>query len=316
MDYPELIDLFAAHRVADIQNVPEYVAYCARNLDTLGFRAARDKTEVAKKAIEDRLDRQPNAAGQVRQALKLLESQRGLDFDRYSELISMGYKPAWSREQRVYFEHAARIIRSGNYFFLSFTSRGPEGLGDKRVNRRYWHFIRRKIRRPTNGDLRERNLLADAIDIMLRDESIDGFYYKRHDNDNSLVERKLREGCESCLVFVQLVDNAMFSPPKDPNFCEFEYRHALDFIRQAGVPAEDRILFVVTERDKGDLPDPDAVYATYRDWVTHILSKSAVYLPPVADYDRQTIDEIKEKLAAVVSQVKAAKKNMMERVPD
>ena len=315
MDYPELTAFFAAHRVADIQNVPEYAAYCARNLDALGFRDARDKTEVAKKAIEDRLDGQPNAAGQLRQALKLLVAQRSLDFDRYRELISVGYKPAWSREQQVYFEHAVRIIRSGYYFFLSFTKRGPEDLGKMRVNRQYWELIKRKIEPPSKGDLKERNLLAHAIYVMLRSELLEGFYYPRHDNDNSLVERKLREACESCLVFVQLVDNAMFSPPKDPNFCEFEYRHALDFIRQAGGPAEDRVLFVVTERDKDDLPDPLTV-GTYGDWVRHIQSKAAVYLPPVADYDKRRIDEIKEKLAAVVSQVKAAKKNMLERVPD
>src|ERR1035437_6316985 len=118
MEYPELIDFFAAHRVADIQNVPEYAAYCARNLDALGFRVARDRTEVAKKAIEDRLEGQPNGAGQLRQALKLLVAQRSLDFDRCHELIAAGYKPAWSPEQQVYFEHAARIIRSGNYFSL------------------------------------------------------------------------------------------------------------------------------------------------------------------------------------------------------
>ncbi|MBZ5581053.1 MAG: hypothetical protein LAQ30_02405 [Acidobacteriia bacterium] len=315
MEYPELIRFFAAHKVKDIQNVREYEEYCERNLESFAFRSARHEVEVAKQTIEERLDAQATATLQVSQALKLLESRRGLDFDLYHELISAGYKAGWSPEQQKYYDHAARIVRSGNYFFLSFTSRAPAGPGDKRVNRRYWYFIRNKIQRATAGDRRERNLLADAIDLMLRDEFLEGFYYKRHDNDNSIVERKLRDACQSCLVFVQLVDNAMFRPPKAPNYCEFEYRHALEFISQVEGTIEHRTVFLVTEKEPQDLPDPDAVFAGYSDWLKYILSKSAVYLPPVEEYDRTAIDELKAKLAGVVAQVKQARKNLLEKAP-
>ncbi len=67
------------------------------------------------------------------------------------------------------------------------------------------------------------------------------------------------------------------------------------------------------------MPDPDAVHGPYKDWVTDVRSKCAVYLPPVADWDQNTqdtVNQIKERLAGVVSQVKAAKRRLLERVPD
>jgi hypothetical protein len=303
--------------VAEIQSVQEYADYCAGNLNSLGFRDERDKTEMAKKAIEERLDNQPSAKDQVRQALKLLQSQRTLEFERYYDLIAAGQKPRWSTEQQNYFEHAVRIIRSANYFFLSFTSRGPDTPGaDKSINRRYWQFIRRTIRLATNSDRKERNLLADAIDTALRDEAIEGFYYKRHENDNSVVERKLREGCESCLVFLQLVDHPMFHPPRESNYCQIEYELARNFISQTGGLDEKRILFIVAAKEPADLPDPDTVYAPYKEWVEHIRRNSAVYLPPVPDQSKDGVNKIKEKIAGIVAQVKAAKKDMLDRVPN
>jgi len=72
---------------------------------------------------------------------------------------------------------------------------------------------------------------------------------------------------------------------------------------------------VVTEEDIEKLPDPDGVYASYSDWVKKIREKSAVYLPPVPTYNKQTIIQIKSSLDFVVQAVKKAKDDMFDRVP-
>lgn len=58
------------------------------------------------------------------------------------------------------------------------------------------------------------------------------------------------------------------------------------------------------------------MHAPYKDWVHDVLKKSAVYLPPSPDYDKQNIVEIRDKIARVISQVKEAKRNMLNCIPN
>ena len=312
MDFPELINLFAAHRVASIGTVPEYLELCGRFASNVQFQRQRDTTEVAKRAIEEWLDNQPNYKAQVRQSFIMLQGNRIGDFDLYYALIVAGYKHRWSVAQQTYFDRVVPTIRNDNDFFLSFTSRGPR-VGDKRINHRYWYFIRSEIggHNITPDDRRNKNLLAEALYAMLMDATLKGFYYIRHEDDNTLVVDKLRKGLEGSRVFVQLVENVMFDPPDGrTNYCEFEYRHAVQIIGE-----EDRILFVVTEKCPDDLEDPARVHGPYRDWVEHIRSKSASYLPPVDDYNKQRLSELKKKLENIVMTVKGARRGVLERIP-
>ncbi len=184
-------------------------------------------------------------------------------------------------------------------------------LGEKGINRRYRYFIRREAADATKADRRSENLLAKAFYAKLTAESLKGFYYPKHENNNAEVERKLRSGCQSCRVFVQLVENVMFDPPDGhPNYCEFEYRRAVEFIQGEG-----RILFVVAAERPEDLEDPETVHEEYRDWLGSIRIRAAPYLPPVEEYDRQRIADIGKKLADVISQVKAAKRKVLDGIP-
>jgi hypothetical protein len=312
MDFPELISLFAAHPIAEIATVPEYVELCRRHVENVQFRRQRDATEVAKKVIEELLDDQPTYATQVRQALIKLHGQRHIDFDLYYDLIAAGYKPRWSAEQQAYFERIVPTIRTDYDFFLSFTSRGPT-VGFKRINQRYWYFIRNVIGEAniTTADRRTKNLLADAFYAKLVDASLKGFYYVLHENDNAIVERKLCAGLRGSRVFVQLVENAMFEPPSGrPNYCDYEYRRALEFIHE-----EERILFVVTEQTPEDLAEPARVHEPYRDWVERIRVKAVPYLPPAEEYSKERLEEIKQKLADLVSLVKSARKSVLDHIP-
>jgi hypothetical protein len=311
MDFPELITFFANNRVAAIRSVPAYNTLCEKYADNLQFQRQNDLIEIAKTRIEKLLEDQPSSASQIRQAMIELQSQRNLDFDLYYKLIVAGYKSRWSAEQQKYFDRQIPAIRSGKDFFLSFTVREPQTIADKRINRRYRYYIDSVIgdNNIFPADRKSQNLMAKVLYIALTDKSLKGFYYPLHENDNAEVEQKLLAGCQNSRVFVQLVENVMFDPQKKPNFCEYEYRHAVQFIQE-----EDRILFVITEDSQDDLEDPATAYPDYRDWVEHIRSKAAPYLPP-AESDTQRIDEIRKKVAEVVSQVKAARKSMLDRIP-
>ncbi|HWY60175.1 MAG TPA: hypothetical protein VNZ03_37285 [Terriglobales bacterium] len=312
MDFPNLIQLFATHPVARIATVPEYTELCRKHVENVQFRRQRDTVEVAKKAIEELLDGKPTCAAQVREALIKLQGLRGTDFDLYYDLIVAGYKPRWSPQQQTYFERIVPSIRTGQDFFLSFTTRGPT-VGFKRINQRYWYFIRNVIGEPNipTADRRTKNLLAEALYAKLLDASLRGFYYVVHENDNAIVEDKLTNGLRGSRVFVQLVENVMFEPPTGrPNYCDYEYRRAIEFISE-----EDRILFVVTEESPDDLVAAEGVYEPYRDWVQRIRAKALPYLPSTQEYNGQRLKQIQQKVADIVWLVKSARKSVLDRIP-
>jgi hypothetical protein len=308
MDFPKLIELFAKYRVAEIGAVPEYIELCRTHAGNFQFQSQREAAERAKAQLEELLDKQPGYAAQIRQAfIKIEKLRRSQDFDLFYELIVQGYKPKWSAAQQAYFDEEVRSILSGNDFFLSFTSRSPEILGEKGINRRYRYFIR-SAGQFSKADLKTKNLLAEAFLAKLRPE-LKGFYYLDNEYDNAKLEPKLSTGSCSCRVFVQLVENVMFVPPEDqkPNYCEFEYRRALECLQGEG-----RIIFVVAEEH---LKDPDRVHDEYSDWLEDIRTRTAPHLPPVERYDRQKISDIEQKLEYVVSQVRAAWTRVLDGIP-
>jgi hypothetical protein len=314
MDFPELVELFARNPVALISEDSEYSELCRLNAGNPKFSRQRDAVEIAKQSIEVLLTDQPSNQREVYQALMTLQAQRSADFEIYLGLIVEGFRTQWSAEQKLFFDCEVKRILSGNDFFLSFTSRSSTTLGDKPINRRYWYFIRRVIGADniTKVDKRDKNLLAKAIYIKLTDKSLKGFYFYQHENDNQKVIEKLRSGLQGSRVFVQLVENVMFNPPAArPNYCEFEYHGAKNFIQH-----EDSILFLVTEEREDDLEDPQAVHAPYRVWLEHILTKAAPYLPVADEYDKEVLDQINTKVNDVISKVKAAKRNILNRIPD
>src|ERR1017187_7205103 len=313
MDFPELVKLFAANSVAKIDTIREYRELCDRHVGDDQFDRQRLATEEAKRTLEVLLDKQQTYKAQVYQVLKRLYAQgrnarRQEDFDLYDLyrlLIREGYASRWSVGQRAYFEGEAERIKSGTFdAFISFTNRSPD-LGDKRINRRYFYFIKAVIGPDyvTSDDLRAKNLLAKAFYYLLKDESLEGFYYPDYEGDSAVVLEELEKALKKSRVFVQLVENVIFNPPAaGPNYCEFEYRKAV------GLFPKDLVLFVAAERSRDDLEDPELVYPRYQDWLEDVRRKSVHYLPPVEVYSQQgieaRIEDIRQKLSKVVVQVK------------
>ncbi len=324
-DFPELIPLFAAHGVRNIGGVAEYVELCRRHENNRQFQEQRNTVERIANALEELLDGQPNYQRQIREALIKLEKNRGLaDFEWYYDMILQKYKRSWSEDQQEYFDRVVRTIRSGNEFFLSFTSRPPDTTTDKPVNRRYWYFIRSVIRMDniTKEDRRKRNLLADTVYTLLSDESFHGFYYKAHEGDNRQVMADLTEGCATSRVFIQLVQNVMFQVPPDAavNYCEFEYRKANEsiVIDSPGGPNPDndeRLIFVIAEEEGGFI-GADRVSEPYSAWHADIMRKDHPYLPKVDIYDAARLSQVRETFdKIIVPQVRSAWKKVLDGIP-
>ena len=63
-------------------------------------------------------------------ASSALKNRGSRDFEWLYDLIVAGYKPRWSEAQQNYFERQVTTLRSGNDFFLSFTSRPADLQAD------------------------------------------------------------------------------------------------------------------------------------------------------------------------------------------
>ena len=319
-DFPELIRLVAANPVKSINSVAAYTELCRQHENNRQFEEQRHTAERIKTALEGLLDGQPNYRRQIREALVKLEKNRGRpDFEWLYDMIVEAYKHRWSEPQQDYFDRVVRTVRSGNQYFLSFTNRPTDRERDKPVNTRYWYFIRSKIRAEnvTKEDLSKRNFLAEAVYTLLWDESIHGFYYKIHEDRNRQVLADLMEGCATCRVFIQLVQNAMFEVPKegDTNYCEFEYRKAYESIIDGDPDSEDRFVFVIAE-DENAFIAADRVDDEYSAWHKHIMEKQRHFLPKVEKPDDPKITLIGDMIEkSILAQVRSSWDRLLDHIP-
>jgi hypothetical protein len=79
------------------------------------------------------------------------------------------------------------MIMQARHYFLSFTNRNPGKPNLNQVNGNHQFFIIDSLGRSAydGANLSERNLLAEAINHLLRnDAQLDGFYYPKHEEDN------------------------------------------------------------------------------------------------------------------------------------
>ena len=206
MDFPELITLFAKNSVATIGTVQAYRELCDKHVGDHIFEDQRLAVEEAKTAIEALMDKQKTFRAQIFQALRRLYAQKTEHFELYRALIRDGYAFRWQAAQLAYFEDEAERIKANAYdAFISFTTRSP-AAGDKVINRRYYYFIKAVIGPDyvTPEDMRKRNLLARAFYNLLKDESLEGFYYPNYEGNSAEVlkelEEKLRESRVLCTI--------------------------------------------------------------------------------------------------------------------
>ena len=145
------------------------------------------------------------------------------------EALSAG----WTEDQKNRFCDVAQKLIDGYDYFLSFTGRNPNRQVAKlRVNREYIEFIRDVLTDDmiSTAKMDTDNLLAMAINALLKERRCEGFFYPDRRGDSKEVQKKLQIGCKESLSFVQLLDNEMFilSQNVDENYCHFEYLRAVE----------------------------------------------------------------------------------------
>jgi hypothetical protein len=304
----DLLRVYATNQVGRIADVQEYKSLCAQHGTNPQFGAERDRIEIVKQKLEQWLEGNLTVHDQAEQALSVLLSERykPADLDLYFRLITLGYKPRWSPQQQDSFDASWKRISLTYDYFLSFTTRyEPEIAGDNPVNINYKYFIQHVlgVAYYDGNDRKKTNLLASSVHKHLERNSMHGFFYPHTANDNSVVAEKLEAACAGSRVFVQLVQNIMFTDPSErKNYCFFEYEKVRQLL--AGVPNRERlILFIVAEKDQKLVRQP-LVPVDYRDWHRHISSKGAPYLAAVDLQDRASrIEDLQKILDKIHDQI-------------
>jgi hypothetical protein len=316
----ELIRLYAGNRTSDIRGVPAFQQLCALFGGDPGFQAERDRVEVAKVTLEAALDRAQGQQDAVGKAIQLLVQTRGDDKlrDLCHALIVAGCKPSWTAGQQQYFDDAWGKVRLKYDYFLSFTNRYPGGIaGDNPVNSAYKHFIVSEIGHDEFNatDRKTNNLLAQVAYRLLSQPRLKGFFFPHRQYDNTVTEQKLKEACDDCMVFIQLVQAIMFDPPTHggTNYCHFEW----DRIRARfnGPDSEKHILFVVAAPDRNSflqvLP-----FAAYNNWYDHVSRKDPPYLPELPSRNQAKLTQLKDTFTrTIVQDVRAAWFRLINNVP-
>lgn len=272
----ELIDVYSRYTVLDeaVHAEGDYKQLCDKHSGVPAFDALRDRTERDKKELE-RLVGKGTPQSQVKEALKGIRRRRGpLTEPQYGfvELALKSYGASWTASQREYFTAwSDRIIRSQDYF-LSFTNRNLTPGFPNIVNTNHEFFIRSRIDGWDTYDRSKENLLALAIHYLLRSDRLTGFFFPWHEDDSYDVETKLKEECGRALVFIQLVQGAMFI--SSPSYCGLEYETA-----DRALPAKPRVFIDAEE----DLPTDDTVDPNLLEWYEAVSTSARTMLAPTAD---------------------------------
>jgi hypothetical protein len=301
-----LIRIYACNKVSAVRELDEYKKLTDEFEQHPNFSSDRNTIEVLKTRVETALDGQMTQRDAVKAAITLLLQTRGNNDKRdlCHELIAVGYRPQWSPAQADYFDHAWVKIKFKYDYFLSFTTRRPKDIvgDDNPVNLSYKQFICSVVDPDifTKADWKKENLLALAINNLLAQPRAKGYYYPNFESDNAVIKRQLEEACDSCLVFIQLVQTIMFDPPEGTNFCHVEWKRIRE--KFEGADKESRVIFVVAadnhEAFVGEIPYP---FIDYTDWHAHVCEKREHYLPefPFPDPAKQTKirDIVRQKVA-------------------
>jgi hypothetical protein len=235
-----LVELYSMGPIEKVHASPTYQKLCQDHEGDRAFDGERNMVESLRIRIDDWLESRESYQKQVEFGLRLFRKLKPLEREACRELILLTYGKRWEVAHRSYFEEKSVFMSNASDYFLSFTNRNPNKPGLNLVNRNHQFFIIDVLGSPRydSADRSQENLVAEAINSLLKGRGFNGFYYPKHAEDNTEVETKLRENCARALAFVQLVQEDIFRYYEGShNWCYFEYEVA----RCTGA---DRILFV------------------------------------------------------------------------
>jgi hypothetical protein len=304
-----LIKIYASHPTANVASDPEYVALCEANHDNAFFHKERHRVEALKTKLEGQVAIQQTRQKQVKYALRIFErlvgSENQLD-EICLRLIRGAYYPDWTEKQRSYFDKISEILETCEDYFLSFTQRNSGGGMGNPINGIHRYLIQ-SYGLPDPKDSAS-NELARMLDLVLRTSRYDfrGFFFPAHEDDSAQVNQKLKNALERSLVFIQLVQNEMFSTHYDSgkNYCYQEYSMACGLQKKM-------IYLFANGQHPDDLIPEDAAHFELDSWYQYVLGADCVAFDPTVVSDQSANipvnrAKLKDRLVESVQKVREA----------
>lgn len=216
----------------------------------------------------------------------------------------------WSQKQKKYYTDKIAYFDKQYDYFLSFTNRVlGNKAGPNPINRKYNHLINHILGEAYTK--KADNILAECLDYYLTTEKgFKGFFYPDREGDNTIVERKLKEGCDDTRNFIQIVQNVMFEDPKDrKNYCLVEFEYAKDELD------DDALLFVLAEKRKEDLYSPDQVKEKYREWLGYVGEKDALHIE-FSEFNNENLEKVFDKINdKILNRINTNAESICDNIP-
>lgn len=306
----QLIALYAKDLAVEAENTDEF-----RKLDAAsGSITSFNRTRSLLRKYRATFETMKNSSTQT-QAIACLHTIRGEAGAENRAVLRQfaldALASTWRAEQTKRFERIASALIDGYDYFLSFTGRGIAQGARLRVNREYEAFIGIVLDATVlqKANWSEDNLLAFAIDALLRERSLKGFYYPDRRGDSAQVLAKLEDGVDRAISMVQLLDNVMFmsTPTDDQNWSYWEFKRALH--------CQLSLLFLFPYAKRDDLLAEADRLQDLDDWYQRVRSADLRILPVAPAYDRSNLAKINDEISALSAQIVSERNRMIESVP-
>ena len=315
----ELVEIFSRCDTDKLSENQEYCELCRKNVSQTSFNSERKKVQEIKELLERTVGEQSSTKNQVIQALRslnrIIESKNEEEIDICYNLIIKTYSKIWPQNQLAHFEKYSDALQNNYDYYFSFTDRNPTPEYDNYINKQHRFLIKRLLgKKEFERANKKENLLARAIHYLLESSGKKkGFFYPQKEGDKQKVEEKLRNACEHCFVFIQLIQNIMFADGNKTNYCYFEYCHA-----HKCLAGRKGFIFLLAENSHDSLIKLHDVYLEYEQWYQEILQRDKIVLEPTENYNKPThlsklLDTIRKNLVEKIDKIKW---EIIEDVPD
>ena len=320
----KLISIFATNNFSEIKNDTEFLElYKKYKNESLFKNVVATLTEI-KEDLDLRYDGCNSAKEQVIEALYFMneivhERDDTLSDNTFNLILKMS-ENFWTDKQTQHFIGSYNAMLNKTDYFFSYTDRNPNSPNLNSINRRYKHLIIHLLGEDKykNEDKNKKNLLAESLNSFFQGHGLKGFYYPREEGTSYPVDEKLTHSLKNSYVFIQLIQNIMFTKPeqkngeKKKNYCHKEFKTATNHFSNDNQCMK----FLLAERNHDSLVDPVEVPRSYQKWYHRIAKSSAFEIAFTEKEDPDKIigvkDSIREK---VVEDIKKSKWEFLLAVP-
>lgn len=323
--YDNLIDLFAAHAVSEIEGHNGRILKTRFGVATVedlakieGYKDNFDLVKVCKLELENILAR--NATSAARQVTECLESlyldkDKGLadraQEDRpsrtetFRDLIKRSvYATAWTAQECATFDAKYEVLMEWRHYFLSYTNR--DAFVTNNTFRKLIEFV---YGAPT-PQWQTANFIAPTVAKILKQNNVSGFFDHNDLKSGDEIEDEIRVFCRRCWAFVQIMEpETLATPPGGKlNWCFEEYNEFVNAVSHlqalAGHTPSKRYHFVITlehiHKLKPVMPNPN-----YSAWFAHAEKLHYKSL------QNKEYEEVRDAVREIASRIKELRKSVI-----